>query len=164
MATKVKNYEVCSLMYYTKGLSSKKAIQLLFDQEDEINSNDLSRLELTLANQASTLDAIFHSMAHQAALIASGNTKLTNMYLNLAFKAQNQCKNTIQTLHNIKNPKHITIAKQANIANQQIVNNNPVDTTNHKKNSEKSTNELLDYPQEGLITPPKATTKVYEAV
>jgi hypothetical protein len=46
-------------------------------------------------------------------------------YFKMALKAQNQCRMTLETLSNIKNPP-VVYAKQANIANgPQQVNNGP---------------------------------------
>ena len=41
----------------------------------------------------------------------------------MAFKAQSQCRSTLETLAEVKAPRVATFIKQANIANQQQVNN-----------------------------------------
>ena len=48
----------------------------------------------------------------------------TDTYVRLAFKAQSQCRSTLETLAEIKNPRPATFVRQANIANgPQQVNN-----------------------------------------
>jgi hypothetical protein len=42
--------------------------------------------------------------------------------MRMALKAQNQCRMTLETLSNIKNPP-VIFAKQANISNNQQINN-----------------------------------------
>jgi hypothetical protein len=48
--------------------------------------------------------------------------------LGLAFKAQNQCRVTAETLAKIKNPVSATFIKQANMGYNQQVNNNTQST------------------------------------
>src|SRR3546814_3695576 len=43
--------------------------------------------------------------------------------MRLALKAQSQARTTIETLAEVKNPKAVAFVKQANIANNQQVNN-----------------------------------------
>ena len=46
------------------------------------------------------------------------------MYMRLALKSQSQCRATVETLAEIKNPSHVAFVRQANIANgPQQVNN-----------------------------------------
>ncbi len=91
-------------------------------QVADVNSGDMSRPEAMLLAQAHTLDAIFNKMLRRASgdkvAIASAE-KL----LGLAFKAQSQCRTTLQTLVDVKYPRQATFIRQANIANQQQVNN-----------------------------------------
>src|SRR3546814_10396254 len=47
----------------------------------------------------------------------------TEQYMRLALKAQSQARTTIETLAEVKNPKAVAFMKQANIANNQQVNN-----------------------------------------
>ena len=44
-------------------------------------------------------------------------------FTRLALKAQSQCRATLETLADIKQPRHVVIAQQANLAHQQQVNN-----------------------------------------
>lgn len=52
-------------------------------------------------------------------------------YLRLALKAQSQCRATLETLANVKNPRPIAFVQQANITNgpQQVNNGIPPTVT-----------------------------------
>ena len=65
------------------------------------------------------------------------------MFLRLAYKAQSQCRSTLQALSDIKNPS-VVYAKQANIThgNQQV--NNGVTAPRTQENKIYS-NELLEH-------------------
>jgi hypothetical protein len=67
-------------------------------------------------------------------------------YLRLALKAQAQCRATLQTLVEAKYPRQATFIRQANIAEQQQINNAtaPEAKPRARGNSPKETNELLE--------------------
>ena len=92
---------------------------------DRVNEGDLSRAEAMLFAQASALQSIFMSLARRA----NSQEYLSGLdpMLRLALKAQSQCRATLETLANIKNPP-VVFARQANINNggQQQVNNGAV--------------------------------------
>ena len=70
----------------------------------------------------------------------------------MAYKAQNQCRMTSETLSTIKNPP-VVYAKQANIAHgPQQVNNGPSSATRTGEN-EKLPNELLEEAMSNPWTP-----------
>lgn len=94
-------------------------------QAKAINGGDLSEIETMLISQSNTLDSVFTSLALKAShnLDDSKYFKAGEMYLKMALKAQSQCRATLQTLAEMKQPRQITITQQANIAGQQIVNN-----------------------------------------
>jgi predicted Rdx family selenoprotein len=82
--------------------------------------NKSVNLEKTLISQASTLDAIFNSLATQAACVGlRTNTDKAEKLLRLAFKAQAQCAKTLQVALMAQE-----IAKTAR--NELIVNENGV--------------------------------------
>ena len=113
----------------------------LAEQVEKVSSGDLSRPENILLCQAHTLDLLFNELAQKAkhqSYIPSFET-----FLRLALKAQNQCRMTIETLSNIKNPP-VVFAKQANISqgHQQINNGVPAQTSRAEENK-KPPNELL---------------------
>ena len=111
----------------------------LVKQVEAVNNGDMERPEAMLLCQAHTLDELFNQLAQRA----FGQTHMPHYesFLRLAFKAQAQCRTTLQTLSDIKNPS-IVYAKQANInnGNQQI--NNGIPRTENNKSQH---NELLEH-------------------
>ena len=98
----------------------------LRDTSQAINGGDLSSAEAMLAAQAASLNAIFAEMARRAAANMGEYLGATETYLRLALKAQAQCRATLETLAEIKNPPAV-FARQANIAHgpQQVNNGVP---------------------------------------
>jgi hypothetical protein len=73
--------------------------------------------------QVTALNVMFGELSRRAAANMGEYLQTSELYLRMAFKAQNQCRMTLETLSNIKNPP-VVYAKQANIANgPQQVNN-----------------------------------------
>jgi hypothetical protein len=76
-------------------------------------------------------------------LNAGGNIETIDTLLRLGMKAQSQCRSTIEALAEIKNPSHVTFAKQANIANgPQQVNNG---VAARAENGQFQQNKLLEH-------------------
>jgi hypothetical protein len=111
-------------------------------QELEIKKGNLVYIERYLYSQAIALNALFDRMLNQLAHADfTPQVQLSGM---LALKAQAQCRATLATLAQIKNPDQITyieqnIQQQNNAINQQV---NPP-TIDDSKKSEKIANELL---------------------
>ena len=61
-------------------------------------------MEETLTAQAVALDAIFNEMARRAALNMGEYINAAETYLRLGLKAQAQCRATLQTLFEMKDP------------------------------------------------------------
>ena len=99
------------------------AIDILREKNARINAGDLSDVEATLSAQAVTLNTMFNELARRAALNMGEHMNATEMYMRLAFKAQSQCRTTLETLAEIKYPKAATFVRQQNVAYQQQVNN-----------------------------------------
>jgi hypothetical protein len=95
-------------------------------QAQEANAGDLSRSEAMLMSQATTLNALFHSLTGWALnhVKEGGNPAYFETNVRLAFKAQSQSRATIETLAEIQNPRQVAFVQQANIAggNQQVNN------------------------------------------
>lgn len=107
-------------------LSLNEMVNSLRDQGRQINANDFRQQEQMLNAQANALNAIFAELCRRAALNMGTNLEATERYLRLAFKAQGQCRTTVETLATIKNPP-VVYAKQTNIAHgPQQVNNGTV--------------------------------------
>ena len=109
-----------------------------------VNGGDLSQPEAMLMNQAQALQAMFVDLAARA----KGQSGLAQIQtlMGLALKAQSQCRATLQTLVEVKYPKQATFIKQANIANQQQVNNGspPPGELPSRENKSIQSNELLE--------------------
>ena len=121
--------------------------KILSKQTADVVGGNMTRPESMLLSQAHTLDALFNSLVMKGL----GQTHMPHYeaFMRLAFKAQSQCRSTLQTLSDIKNPS-VVYAKQANITNgnQQINNGVPAPRTQENKNY---SNELLtELPTETL--------------
>jgi hypothetical protein len=104
-----------------KGRELNELIQALTEQTNLVIDGKLDRGEAMLAVQAHTLDAIFNSlarMAQNADLLTQFDT-----YLKFALRAQSQCRTTWEAISEIQNPPLAGYVKQANIAQNQQVNN-----------------------------------------
>jgi hypothetical protein len=105
-------------------LDLTESVAVMREKASAVHSGNLAGLEETLTAQAVALDAIFNEMARRAAANMGEYLTTTETYLRLALKAQAQCRATLQTLFEMKNPHPVAFVKQANIANgPQQVNN-----------------------------------------
>ena len=121
--------------------------KILGQQTADVIDGSMVRPEAMLLCQAHTLDALFNSLIMKG--LDQTHTPHYEVFMKLAFKAQSQCRSTLQTLSDIKNPS-VVYAKQANITNgnQQINNGVPAPRT---QETIKYTNELLtELPNEAL--------------
>jgi hypothetical protein len=104
----------------------------LDEQAKAAKAGDLSQGEGMLMVQAHTLDAIFNNLAQRAAT-AQVMPQLES-YMRLALKAQSQCRATLESLANIKNPP-IVYARQANVTTgPQQINNGTAAPTRAREN------------------------------
>jgi hypothetical protein len=85
-----------------------------------VNAGDMEQLKATLTGQAVTLNSMFGKLSCKAAANMDSIPEASEGYLCMALRAQNQCRMTLETLINIKNPP-VVYAKQAN--GPQQVNN-----------------------------------------
>jgi hypothetical protein len=98
-----------------------------------VRNGDLGRCEVMLAAQTYTLDAIFNHLVSLGAQNLIDNIEHGDTLYRLAFKAQAQCRATIEALAEIKNPRSVAFVKQANIAGgDQQVNNGAPSRTEEK--------------------------------
>ena len=121
--------------------------KILSQQTADVVGGNMTRPEAMLLSQAHTLDALFNSLVMKG--LGQSHMPHYESFLRLAYKAQSQCRSTLQTLSDIKNPS-VVYAKQANITNgnQQINNGVPAPRT---QETIKYTNELLtELPNEAL--------------
>ena len=115
--------------------------KILGQQTADVIDGSMVRPESMLLAQAHTLDALFNSLVMKG--LDQTHTPHYEAFMKLAFKAQSQCRSTLQSLSDIKNPS-IVYAKQANITNgnQQINNGVTAPRTQENKNY---SNELLEH-------------------
>lgn len=115
-------------------------------QIDNVNNGDMKRPEAMLLAQAHTLDQLFNHLARRA--YQRETVSSCEIHLRLAFKAQAQCRSTLETLSNIKNPP-VVFAKQANFSGgHQQINNVPAQAS-HPEETKNQQNELLVEAQYG---------------
>jgi hypothetical protein len=86
-----------------------------------VHSGDLRPIEAALLGQAETLATMFTNLH----LMAKKSTDLERMrvLLTLALKAQAQSRATLETLVETRRPRQLLITRQANVAQNQVVNN-----------------------------------------
>ena len=93
----------------------------LTEEIEKVGKGDMGRPEAMLLCQAHTLDFLFGELAQKAKC----QEQMPNYeaFMRMALKTQNQCRMTLETLSNIKNPP-VIFAKQANFSggHQQINN------------------------------------------
>lgn len=117
--------------------------QEVIRQAEIVKAGNLGAAEAMLFDQAISLQAIFTSFADRAAINAGEYLPAAETYLRLALKAQAQCRATLETLADIKNPQPTAFIRQQNIAANQQVNNGTVTNARaHAGESGNPTNEL----------------------
>lgn len=91
---------------------------------ERTKSGGTEQADEMLTAQAVALNQVFMEMGRRAALNMNQYPGATDTYLRLALKAQSQCRQTLESLAEIRNPRHVAFVKQANIAGgHQQVNN-----------------------------------------
>jgi hypothetical protein len=115
----------------------------LKDGMNDVSKNDLSSCEAMLYSQAHVLQAVFVDALQQVP--KQGWFSTSEAYMRMAMKAQNQCRMTLETLLQIKNPA-VVFARQANIAQgPQQVNNGMIPAAERRagaRKTEKPQNKL----------------------
>jgi hypothetical protein len=133
-----------SITEYAKGGDLTGVIYALEHEIRKVNDGDMSRAEGTLVTQAHTLDMLFNVLAQRASRnMEAGYLDATDRYLRLALKAQSQCRATLETLAEIKNPHPVAFVRQANIAAGHQLVNNGVEASRAREN-ENQQSKLLE--------------------
>lgn len=118
----------------------------LRDSIDRIWDGDMKKCEAMLLAQASALQSIFTSLTRKA--ISQEYMANLDTFLRLGLKAQAQAVRTLEALAEMKNPRSVAFVKQANIANNQQVNNGQVAHAGELENQQTklsgATYELLE--------------------
>lgn len=125
-----------------EGVNFTDQVSEVNKQASAIQSGDLKTAQGMLAAQAIALDGLFANLARRAGSnMEKGYGEAAERYMKLALRAQAQCAKTIQTLGELKNPRHIAFVQQANIAHNQQVNNGQ---TSRAQGFEIQPNKLID--------------------
>lgn len=98
-----------------------KAVDAAKDGVEEtlskVKSGNLEDLESILVNQVYVLNGLFNQLVIQGKASLSSPAVMRSLpshpktMLNVALKAQTQCRATVQTINNLKNPKKTTFIK-----------------------------------------------------
>lgn len=135
-------------LHQLPALDLTESVLVLRERAKAVNEGDLRQAETMLLSQAYALESIFAEMARRANNNLGHNLEVTERYLRLALKAQNQCRATLETLADCKSPPTV-IARQANIAHgpQQVNNSVAQGMTDvapaRARKSKSGSNELL---------------------
>ena len=101
---------------------------VLHSKEKAIKKGDLSAIEEMLITQAYTLQSVFTH--HMSRAISAEQFNHLQIYSKIALKAQNQCRQTLAVLAEMKNPHRTTFIK--NQATNQQINLNQNQTSPEK--------------------------------
>jgi hypothetical protein len=91
---------------------------------DNVNKGDMREMEAMLVSSAKCLEVLAESLLVRG--LRQDMWHHLDGFLKLGLKAQNQMRHTLETLGKLKNPP-VVIAKQANLATNQQVNNHSRD-------------------------------------
>jgi hypothetical protein len=97
----------CNYLQLHKEASQERSATLLaplVKQMKEIKQGDLTEVERILYSQSVTLQTAFNRFMGIAAL-SQDNAETCDRYASLALRAQEQCRKTLATLVDLKNPK-----------------------------------------------------------
>lgn len=126
---------------YGAQLDTPELLACLRALSDKVNANDLGNVERMLANQATALQSLFVRLAERG--LCQTVVPVMESLMKLSLRAQAQCRATLETLANVKNPP-VVFARQANIAQQQQVNNHAPAVPTRAQELEPTHNELLE--------------------
>lgn len=136
-------------------LDTPALVERLRGQATAIQSGDMALIESMLMNQAVSLQSLFAKLIERG--MRSELMAHYEAHLRLALRAQAQCARTLETLVTIKNPP-VVFAKQANIAQQQQVNNGVAHDPTRAHDNDFLQNKLLECgPNERLDSRTTAT-------
>jgi hypothetical protein len=104
-------------------MSVSQATDTLRDKIKASKQGSTALADELLVSQAIALNSIASELLCRAAANIGHNPALVECYMRLGLKAQNQSRATLESLARIKNPPNVAFVKQANIAQNQQVNN-----------------------------------------
>ena len=131
-----------NMQSWSSELSVHGLRQALVTEIDEVAKGNMACPEAMLLCQAHTLDFLFSQLAQKA----NNQQHMPNYegFMRMALKAQNQCRMTLETLSNLKNPP-VIFAKQANFSGggHQQVNNGVLGQASHAEENQNLQSKLL---------------------
>lgn len=114
---------------FAKGSEMGELVDATQQAVERTKRGGTDQADSLLTSQAIALNAVFLEMSRRAALNMGSHLRATETYMRLALKAQSQCRSTLESLAEIRNPRTVAFVKQANIANgHQQINNGPEST------------------------------------
>ena len=118
----------------------------LVRQIDQVKAGNLAPVEAMLLSQAKALEVLSTRLLYRG--MSAEHIAPFQANVALALKAQAQCRATLQTLIEAKQPRAVAFVRQANIAQQQQVNNGtlPSHAHAHARETQQPANELLEEP------------------
>lgn len=108
----------------SKDIDTPGMLAVLEQQAQAVQQGNMTQTEAMLINQATALQSLFTRLTERG----FAQTHIPNLegFMRLAFRAQSQCRATLETLAAIKNPP-IVYARQANVTTgPQQINNGAV--------------------------------------
>lgn len=128
-------------------LDTPELVNCLRALAGNVNGGDTAGLEAMLINQAVALQSLFSKLTERG--MVQEHMPHLEGFMRLALRAQAQCTRTLEVLATVKNPP-VVFAKQANIAQQQQVNNGPAVPTQAREVEKAPTQLLETLPNERL--------------
>lgn len=122
-------------------LDAPTVMDELIKSAKQVTNGNIAEIEQMLMTQAKALDYIFYDALTQLTDLNMINQ--IEVFSNIAFRAQTQCRKTLSTLADLKHPRRITFVKQQNNAINQQINNAAESGHEQFENSNKNENELL---------------------
>lgn len=123
-------------------LDTDELLKVLRVQAEMVNDGNLGRVEWMLLSQATALQSLFSRLVERG--MKAELLPHFESFMRLALRAQAQSTRTLEVLATVKNPP-VVFAKQANIAQQQQVNNGPaVPAPTRARNPAPAQSKLLE--------------------
>ena len=89
----------------------------------QVIAGDLRQMEALLLAQAHTLNAVFGRLIRAGMPSDGRSLHQCEVLLRTALRAQSQCRATVATLGELKNPSQVSFIRQANVGQAVQVNN-----------------------------------------
>ena len=122
-------------------LDTDELLKVLRVQAEMVNDGNLARVEWMLLSQATALQSLFSRLVERG--MTADLLPHFEGFMRLALRAQAQSTRTLEVLATVKNPP-VVFAKQANIAQQQQVNNGPAVPAMRARNPAPAQSKLLE--------------------